>query len=227
MNEINYADNINFINVINNYQNNINFINEPECGVCYNTYGGNILRDGAIFHPNILPECKCKHAVCMGCCENLMKTQYELFKGNLIDNFFVKCPMCRIDWTPFMLMFYKKDNMIILPTDLENEEDSEEDDLESEIEDDTDDDDGWENIYRNSEIRYYEYETGRNSSIRIYQNQQGQGQLIYRCINGVETLYPNSILIGNYNREDRVRVVPDNYHFRENDYEMFPFEDNE
>lgn len=91
--------------------------NEDECPICFEKYGekldGSFLcRDGKI---NSDEAENCKHYLCKNCCFQLYKNLRKDFKKGIrnktgIINVNAYCPLCRENWTLWLLRHYDSDS---------------------------------------------------------------------------------------------------------------------
>lgn len=91
----------------------------PECPICYTPYGeqedGSILpKDGK---NNSDKAADCKHYFCVKCIIALLKTNIETWGDRGWQDANIKCPLCREDWTMFILDRYEDE---ITESDLED-----------------------------------------------------------------------------------------------------------
>lgn len=80
-------------------------MDDNECPICYRTYSrGLLLKDGKC---NSAHKQNCCHYICVECCYefgNILNNQiYEWSESNVVE---IKCPLCREDWTDWILENY-------------------------------------------------------------------------------------------------------------------------
>ena len=92
---------------------------DDSCPICYSEYGpqedGTFLCKDGINNSDY--ESTCKHYICVECCDKMCRKA-------VYDRDEVQCPICRYDWTQWIIYRYKDDSYY---NDDDEDEDEDED----------------------------------------------------------------------------------------------------